>query len=109
MFPWLVRYSVLLILCILVVDLFTHSRYLAHAMSHTTLLSRIEASLDTMRPYLMGDGGNVEVIDVTDDMILRLKLLGACSTCPQSFMTMKAGIETAVKQAVPEIRGIEAA
>ena len=77
-------------------------------MHHALLISKIEASLDTMRPYLMSDGGNVEVVNVTDDMILHLKLLGACSTCPQSFMTMKAGIETAVKQAVPEIKGIEA-
>ena len=77
-------------------------------MHRSILISKIEASLDTMRPYLMSDGGNVEVVDVTDDMIVHLKLLGACSTCPQSFMTMKAGIETAVKQAVPEIKGIEA-
>jgi Fe-S cluster biogenesis protein NfuA len=75
-------------------------------MINTELLSRIEASLDTMRPYLVDDGGNVEVVDVTDDMVVRLRLVGACKTCPQSFMTMKAGIETAVKQAVPEIKSV---
>ena len=75
-------------------------------MTHTELLSRIEASLDTMRPYLQSDGGNIEIVDVTDDMVVRLRLLGACKTCPQSFMTMKAGIETAIRQAVPEIKSV---
>lgn len=72
------------------------------------LLERVEASLDTMRPYLNDDGGNVEVVDITDEMVVRVKLIGACSTCPQSFMTMKAGIEEAVKRAVPEIKGVVA-
>ena len=72
------------------------------------LLQRVETSLDTMRPYLNDDGGNVEVVDITDDMIVRVKLVGACSTCPQSYMTMKAGIEEAVKRAVPEIKGVVA-
>ena len=72
------------------------------------ILERVEASLDTMRPYLNDDGGNVEVVEITTDMIVRVKLVGACSTCPQSFMTMKAGIEEAVKRAVPEIKGVTA-
>ncbi len=71
-----------------------------------TLLQRVEASLDTMRPYLMDDGGNVEVVEITSDMEVIVKLVGSCSTCPQSFMTMKAGIETAVKQAVPEVKAV---
>lgn len=72
------------------------------------ILERVEASLDTMRPYLNDDGGNVEVVEITPEMIVRVKLVGACSTCPQSFMTMKAGIEEAVKRAVPEIKGVTA-
>lgn len=72
------------------------------------LIEKIEASLDTMRPYLQDDGGNVEVVGITDEMILQVKLIGACSTCPQSYMTMKAGIEDAVKRAVPEIKGVVA-
>ena len=72
------------------------------------LLEKVESSLDTMRPYLNDDGGNVEVVEITDDMIVHVKLVGACSTCPQSFMTMKAGIEEAVKRAVPEIKGVMA-
>ena len=70
------------------------------------LLARVEKSLDTMRPYLSDDGGNVEVVEITDELIVKLKLVGACSTCPQSFMTMKAGIEEAVRRAVPEIKGV---
>jgi len=80
-------------------------------MTHThskQLLKKVEASLDTMRPYLNDDGGNVEIVEITNEMIVRVKLVGACSTCPQSFMTMKAGIEEAVKRAVPEISGVEA-
>jgi Fe-S cluster biogenesis protein NfuA len=75
-------------------------------MTDTDILEKIEASLDTMRPYLKDDGGNVEIVDITDEGVLRLRLLGSCSSCPQSFMTMKAGIETAVKQAVPEIKSV---
>lgn len=70
------------------------------------LLEKIEASLDTMRPYLKDDGGNVEVVGINDEMIVEVRLVGACSTCPQSYMTMKAGIEDAVKRAVPEIKGV---
>jgi Fe-S cluster biogenesis protein NfuA len=72
------------------------------------LLQRVESALDTMRPYLNDDGGNVEVLEITKGMIVRLKLIGACSTCPQSYMTMKAGIEEAVRRSVPEIKGVEA-
>ncbi len=78
------------------------------ATDNKEILERVEASLDTMRPYLNDDGGNVEVVEITDDMIVRVRLVGACSNCPQSFMTMKAGIEEAVKRSVPEIKGVEA-
>lgn len=71
------------------------------------LLQRIETSLDSIRPYLMADGGNIQVVGVTADMVLQLKLLGNCEECPMSFMTMKAGVEQAVKHAVPEIQRVE--
>ncbi|MCS6819879.1 MAG: NifU family protein [Chitinophagales bacterium] len=76
--------------------------------SQDDLLRRVEASLDTMRPYLKDDGGNVEVIGITRELEVLVKLTGSCSTCPQSYMTMRAGIETAVKQAVPEIKRVVA-
>ncbi len=72
------------------------------------ILARIEMSLDTMRPYLIKDGGNIEVVELTSSMDLKLRLLGACSTCPQSIFTMKAGIEEAVLKSVPEVKSVEA-
>jgi Fe-S cluster biogenesis protein NfuA len=71
------------------------------------LIARVEASLDTMRPYLQKDGGNVEVVEIDDNQTLWVRLVGACETCPQSFMTMKAGIEEAVRNAVPEIVAVK--
>jgi Fe-S cluster biogenesis protein NfuA len=73
----------------------------------TDLTQRIEASLDTIRPYLEADGGNVKIQQVTDDHIVRLEFLGACGSCPMSTMTFKAGVEEAIKRAVPEVKGIE--
>ena len=64
--------------------------------------------MDTIRPYLEADGGNVSIEEITPDHIVRLKLLGSCGSCPMSIMTLKAGIEQAIKKAVPEIAGIEA-
>lgn len=72
------------------------------------LLQRVEAALDTIRPYLEADGGNVSIEEITPDMVVRLRLLGSCGSCPMSIMTLKAGIEQAIKRAVPEIEGIEA-
>lgn len=72
------------------------------------LLQRVESALDTIRPYLEADGGNVSVEEITPDNVVRIKLLGACGSCPMSYMTMKAGIEQAVKKSVPEISAIEA-
>ncbi|MEJ7780055.1 MAG: NifU family protein [Daejeonella sp.] len=72
------------------------------------LLQRVESALDTIRPYLEADGGNVSVEEITPEMVVRLRLLGSCGSCPMSIMTLKAGIEQAIKRAVPEIEGIEA-
>jgi len=73
-----------------------------------SLLDQVEAALDTIRPYLLTDGGNVSVEGITPDKIVKLKLLGACGSCPMSLMTLKAGIEEAIKKAVPEIASVEA-
>jgi len=72
------------------------------------LLERIESALDTIRPYLEADGGNVKILEVTDQNVLKLELLGACGSCPMSSMTLKAGVEDAIKRAVPEIISVEA-
>lgn len=72
------------------------------------LKERVEHSLDTIRPYLKKDGGNIELLDITDGMIVQLRLMGNCEDCPMSEMTMTAGVEEAIKRAVPEILGVEA-
>ena len=72
------------------------------------LLLKVEASLNTIRPYLKTDGGNIEVLEITDDMIVKLRLLGNCEDCPMSEMTMTAGVEEAIKKEVPEIARVEA-
>lgn len=72
------------------------------------LLDQVEAALDSIRPYLEADGGNVSVDEITPDGIVKLKLLGSCGSCPMSIMTLKAGIEQAIKKAVPEVSGVEA-
>lgn len=72
------------------------------------LLRRIEDTLDSIRPYMMADGGSVRLRNVTDDMVVELELLGACGTCPMSMMTLRAGIEQAIMRAVPGVSRVEA-
>lgn len=71
------------------------------------LTQKIEASLDSIRPYLEADGGNVKINQITDDHVVKLEFVGACGNCPMSTMTFKAGVEEAIKRAVPEIQRIE--
>lgn len=73
-----------------------------------SLLERIESALEDVRPHLETDGGDVEVVEVTDDMVVKVKWLGNCENCFMSIMTMKAGIEQAIKNKVPEIKSVEA-
>jgi Fe-S cluster biogenesis protein NfuA len=72
------------------------------------LLIRVEEALQQIRPYLEADGGNVSLVEVTSDFIVKLELHGACKTCSMSMMTMKAGIEESIRRAVPEIISVEA-
>jgi Fe-S cluster biogenesis protein NfuA len=72
------------------------------------LLKRIDIALNDVRPFLQVDGGNVEVVDVTDDMTVQIKWLGMCENCSMSAMTMKAGIEQAIKSRMPEIKSVVA-
>ena len=70
------------------------------------LSARIEASLDNIRPYLMADGGNVRILEVTDDNVLKLEFVGNCGNCSMSTLTFKAGVEEAILKSVPEIKSI---
>ncbi len=72
------------------------------------LITRIDQALNEVRPHLAVDGGNVEVVDVTDDHIVKIKWLGTCEGCSMSAMTMRAGIEQAIRGKLPQILGVEA-
>ena len=67
---------------------------------------KVEKVLDKVRPMLMADGGNVDLVEVTDDGVVKLKLTGACGCCPMSSMTLKMGIERILKQEIPEIKEV---
>ncbi|MBU1091179.1 MAG: NifU family protein [Candidatus Omnitrophica bacterium] len=69
---------------------------------------KVEKALEKVRPMLMADGGNVELVEVTDDGVVKLKLTGACGACPMSSMTLKMGIEKILKQEVPEVKEVVA-
>jgi Fe-S cluster biogenesis protein NfuA len=66
----------------------------------------VETILDEMRPYLISDGGNVELVDI-DGPIVKLRLQGACGSCPSSTMTLRMGIERRLRDAIPEIEEVE--
>lgn len=63
--------------------------------------------LEQIRPYLQNDGGDIEFVELTDDMTVNVKLVGACGSCPYSIMTLKNGVESAMIKAVPEIKSVE--
>jgi Fe-S cluster biogenesis protein NfuA len=67
---------------------------------------KIEKTLDKIRPMLMADGGNVELVEVTDDGVVKLKLTGSCGCCPMSQMTLKMGVERILKEEVPEVKEV---
>ncbi len=70
--------------------------------------TKVEEAINRIRPALQRDGGDVEVVEVTDENVVKVRLKGACGSCPMSIMTLKGGIEVELKKAIPEIRAIEA-
>jgi Fe-S cluster biogenesis protein NfuA len=69
---------------------------------------QVEDALDRIRPALQRDGGNVELVDVEEDGVVKVRLTGACHGCPMSQITLKSGVERVVKQLVPEVKAVEA-
>ena len=67
---------------------------------------KINEGLEKIRPYLQADGGDITLLEVTDDMVVKVRLLGACGTCPMSMQTLKAGVEFTLKRIVPEIKEV---
>lgn len=78
------------------------------AVNRSELVKKIEDALDQVRPYLEADGGNVTLKEITDELVVKLELHGACKNCSMSMMTMKAGIEETIRRSVPEIKSVEA-
>lgn len=74
----------------------------------TGLRTRVLASLERIRPYLQSDGGDIELVNITDDHIVQVRLTGACNGCPFSMQTLKAGVELALLKEVPEIKEVVA-
>ena len=70
------------------------------------LKSKVNASIDSLRPHLEADGGDMELVEITPEGVVKVRLLGACSDCTMSFMTLKAGLEEAVKKVAPEITAV---
>ncbi len=70
---------------------------------------KVESVLGRIRPALQNDGGDVELVDVTDDGIVKVKLKGACAGCPMSQMTLRNGIERILKQEIPEVKAVQQA
>lgn len=68
------------------------------------VLEKVQKAINTVRPYLVTDGGDVELVEVTDDLVVKVKLTGACEGCPFSLQTLKAGIEQAIRKEVPELK-----
>jgi Fe-S cluster biogenesis protein NfuA len=71
-----------------------------------SLREKVEQALETVRPSLVADGGNIELVDVTDDGVVKVKLVGACGSCPMSQMTLQFGVTEAIKKNVPEIKEV---
>ncbi|MCG8577579.1 MAG: NifU family protein [Flavobacteriales bacterium] len=71
-------------------------------------IEKIEIALQSIRPYLQKDGGDVELVELTESNVLKVRLLGACENCSMSAMTLKAGIEESVKNVVPDIQEVQA-
>tara|TARA_R110002049_G_scaffold171475_3_gene338004 strand:- start:2275 stop:2529 length:255 start_codon:yes stop_codon:yes gene_type:complete len=67
------------------------------------LIDTVEQAIEQLRPFLIADGGNIELIDISDDNIVEVKFIGACQSCSMSAMTLKGGVEETIKKAAPQI------
>lgn len=74
------------------------------AAEKNEIMTKVNSAIETIRPYLIADGGDVTLVDITDDLVVKVRLTGACDGCPFSLMTLKAGIEQAVRKKLPELK-----
>jgi Fe-S cluster biogenesis protein NfuA len=75
-------------------------------INKSELIKQINTTIDNIRPYLQSDGGDIEFVEITDDLVIKVKLIGACETCPFSFHTLKAGVEIALRKEIPELKEV---
>jgi Fe-S cluster biogenesis protein NfuA len=78
------------------------------AIQDKEILGKVAVVIDQLRPFLEADGGNMELIEITDDFVVKVRMIGACSSCSMSPMTLKAGLEENLKIVLPQIKGVEA-
>lgn len=71
------------------------------------IYDKVISALENVRPYLQVDGGDCQLVGITKDMVVDVKLIGACGSCPMSTLTLRAGVEQAIKKAIPEIARVE--
>jgi Fe-S cluster biogenesis protein NfuA len=77
-------------------------------MKNDEMLQKVKKIIDQLRPFLQSDGGDIEVIEITNENVVKVKLIGACSDCPFSLQTLKAGVEQALRKEIPEIKEVVA-
>lgn len=70
------------------------------------IIDKIENALSKIRPFLQSDGGDIDFVELSDDWIVKVRLIGACSSCDISMMTLKNGVEAAIKNAVPKVKAV---
>lgn len=87
---------------------YTEAR-VANALAEAKMREKVEAVLNQVRPMLQADGGDVELVEISEDGIVKVRLTGACGGCPMSQMTLRAGIERILKEQLPEVKGVEPA
>jgi Fe-S cluster biogenesis protein NfuA len=76
-------------------------------MENTSLEQKVKSIISQIRPYLQNDGGDIEFIELTSDNVVKVKLQGACGTCPHAKATLKQGVEQTIQQYLPEIKAVE--
>ncbi len=77
-------------------------------LNNSELERKVKNVLEQIRPYLQSDGGDIRFVNMTEDNIVNVELTGACGSCPYSIITLKNGVETAIKKAIPDVKAVEA-
>ncbi len=75
-------------------------------MKNNSHFKTIKAALEEIRPYLQADGGDISLIEVSDDLVVKVKFMGSCVDCPMNYQTMKNGVEKVIKTAVPDVKDV---